>query len=96
MHKIVIRPRAEEDLENIWFYTLDQWGSAQADTYLDEIKAAISHLGNNPRLGKSRENVRTGYRSFQINRHVVFYKVATSTIQIVRVLHAHQDPEQNL
>ena len=28
---------AEEDLRDIWRYTLETWGSEQADKYLDQL-----------------------------------------------------------
>ena len=34
MLEIVKRPRAKEDLKGIWHYTFNEWGEAQADTYL--------------------------------------------------------------
>ena len=96
MHKLHKQALAQQDLINIWLYTYETWGEAQADQYFDELDSGLKTLCRNPVIGKNRDSIRDGYRSFQINRHVVFYKVASSTIQIVRVLHERMDPERNL
>ncbi len=96
MYKLHQQTRAKQDLKNIWLYTYETWGEAQADQYFDELDNGLKTLGHNPDIGKNRDSIREGYRSFQINRHVVFYKVASSTIQIVRVLHVRMDPERHL
>lgn len=41
MAEYIVRPRAQIDLEDIWRYTLDNWGEAQADRYLGELFAAF-------------------------------------------------------
>ncbi len=87
MLKLYKQARAEQDLKNIWLYTCETWGEAQADRYFDELDNGLKTLGRNPDIGKNRESIRKGYRSFQINRHVVFYKVASSTIRRISAIH---------
>lgn len=76
------------DLKGIWRYSFDEWDEAQADKYLAEIEAGIEKLRHNPKLGRPREEVRTGYRSLQVNQHIVYYVLTPSVIRIIRVLHA--------
>jgi toxin ParE1/3/4 len=96
MREIVKRPRAREDLKVIWRYSFTAWGETQADKYLGEIVAGIARLKEHPELGKSRDDLRAGYRSLRINQHVVFYLVTPSVIRIVRVLHIRMDPDSHL
>jgi toxin ParE1/3/4 len=96
MLEIVKRPRAKEDLKGIWRYSFNEWGETQADKYLSEIEAGIEKLRNNPKLGRPREEVRTGYRSLRVNQHIVYYVLTPSVIRIVRVLHARMDPDRHL
>jgi toxin ParE1/3/4 len=96
MLEIVKRPRAREDLKGIWRYSLKEWGAAQADKYLAELDAGIAQLRENPRLGKPRDDLRPGYRSLQVNEHMLYYVLTPSTIRIVRVLHARMDPDRHL
>ena len=38
-----LSPLAEIDLEKIWFYTLQNWSLAQADSYHRDVVATISY-----------------------------------------------------
>jgi toxin ParE1/3/4 len=96
MREIVKRPRAREDLKEIWRYSFNEWGEAQADKFLAEIVAGIARLKEHPEMGRSRDDLRAGYRSLRINQHVVFYLVTPSVIRIVRVLHLRMDPDSHL
>jgi toxin ParE1/3/4 len=96
MLEIVTRPRAREDLKGIWHYTFNEWGEVQADQYLAEIKAGIEQLRHNPKIGRPREEVRSGYRSLRVNQHIVYYLLTPTVIRIIRVLHARQDPDRHL
>ena len=96
MRRIVTRPLAREDLKQIWHYSFREWGEAQADKYYAEIKAGILKLQAHPHLGRSRDDLRAGYYALQVNQHVIFYTLTTSSIRIVRVLHVRTDPDRNL
>lgn len=96
MHKIRKSALAESDLIEIWLYSYEQWGEAQADTYFDELDAAINRLGEYPELGKRCDYIRDGYRAFQISQHVVYYTVTESAIHVIRVLHGRMDPDRHL
>ena len=93
---VVKSPEAETDFEDIWLYSFEKWSEDQADRYYDELIDGINKLIDNPMLGKSREYVRRDYRSLQINRHVIYYRLQGEVIDIVRVLHEHMAPEQHL
>jgi plasmid stabilization system protein ParE len=40
--------------------------------------------------------VRAGYRVLFIKRHAIYYKVASTVIHIIRVLHVRMDAEGHL
>lgn len=61
MAEYIVRPRAQIDLEDIWRYTLDNWGEAQADRYLGELFAAFRELGRDPTSGQDASYLRPGY-----------------------------------
>lgn len=93
---VVKSPEAETDLEDIWLYSFEKWSEDQADRYYDELIDGINKLIDNPMLGKSREYVRRDYRSLQINRHVIYYRLQGEVIDIVRVLHERMAPDRHL
>jgi plasmid stabilization system protein ParE len=63
MLDVVTRPKARQDLKDIWLYSCKQWNEAQADEYLGALDTGIAKLRTNPSLGRPREDVRSGYRS---------------------------------
>ena len=92
MHELVISERAEADLREIWRYSFDNWGEAQADRYLDELDAGLRNCGIKPEAGKQRDAVRAGYWSSLVRKHVVFYTFTDKEVLIQRVLHCSMDP----
>ena len=86
MLKIRKQVKAEEDLINIWTYSFEQWGIAQADGYIDRLDNAIKIIAANPDIGIDCSNVRQGYRQFHIKEHDIFYRYTLDTVFIIRVL----------
>lgn len=93
MGKIFISPLAERDLIGIWQYSCGQWGESQADQYLSDLDKGIQRLAGNPNSGASRAHVREGYRVLFVKSHAVYYKVTSTVIHIIRVLHVRMDAD---
>lgn len=96
MVHIIKSPKAEIDLEEIWRYSFKEWNERQADRYYDQLIEGIDNLKTNPKMGKSRESIRDGYRSIQINHHVIYYRLDNEIIDIIRVLHESMLPAKHL
>jgi toxin ParE1/3/4 len=86
-------PDADHDLFLIWRAGADTWSPDVADKHLREIKLACDRLLRDPKLGRARDELSAGIRSTLVDPHVVFYRVTTSAIEIVRVMHQHEDIE---
>jgi toxin ParE1/3/4 len=91
MSRYVVSPRASADLEDIWDYTAERWGAAQAEEY-----SAIETVADDPRKGRSCDEVREGYRKYGAGSHVLFYRSVKAGIDILRILHGRMDFEQHL
>ena len=89
--KIVFHQSAIEDLEEIWFYTLQTWSLEQADRYHGLIYTEIDFLANSPDSGKDLNHIRKGYRSSKVKSHFIFYKYSSLEIEIIRILHENMD-----
>ena len=94
--RLIIAPTATNDLKEIYAYSLRQWGQSRSNRYLENIKDKIWLLIEQPLLGIERPEIFNDIRSVTIESHTLFYKVTTDTIQIIRVLHRRQDPQQHL
>ncbi|MFZ3013227.1 MAG: type II toxin-antitoxin system RelE/ParE family toxin [Nitrospira sp.] len=96
MFDIVLYPRAETDLADIWQFTFETWGVTQANTYLEQLDLGFRQLAKNPKLGKPCDEIRTGYRCLHLNRHMAYYRLHARQVIIVRVLHERMDIWQHL
>ena len=91
---IALQPEARRDIEDILVYRADQWGLAQRDVYRDEIGRTLEILRENPRLGRPRDEIAAGLRSFRIRQHVIYYRVTAGTVIVLRVMHGKMDAAQ--
>jgi toxin ParE1/3/4 len=93
--RIVRRPRARQDLIEIWRYVADDSGEPRADRYLRRLNDVISYLAQQPLMGRKRPEIpEQGIRSFAAESHVVFYMALEDGIELVRVIHGSQDLER--
>ena len=87
---------AENDLAEIWNYTVQSWGEPQAEKYLKGLEARFLELADNPDQGKARKDLSPEYRSYHEARHVLFYSQHNDGIAIARVLHERMDLVERL
>jgi toxin ParE1/3/4 len=85
---------AKSDLLSIGAYTLQTWGAAQAERYLDSLERCAKLLAGNPLLGRPCDWIRPGLCRFEKGRHVLFYRREADGILISRILHHSMLPEQ--
>ena len=90
MAVVLKRPRAADDLIEIWDYIADD-SVTRADAFIDDVDAKFRLLAEQPMLGRSREELAPGLRSFPFGRYVIFYEVIPDGIAIARVLHGARD-----
>lgn len=76
----------------IWSYIADD-RVASADGFIDKLNETMQKLGGRPKLGRRRNELAPGVRSFAFGRYVIFYRFARSAVEIVRVLHGARDIE---
>ena len=93
MSDYVLSPEAISDLQNIYDFTVGEWGEAQAEKYLNEIYAVFERLSQYPSIGRLRPELADGLRSIPIGAHVIFFMPWQNGIAIVRVLHGARDVE---
>ena len=87
---------AEADLDDIWLYIATESQSIEpAQLFLDRFAVFFSRLARKPYLGRRRDEIRPGYRSFPVGSYVVFYRlVAAEEILLLRVIHGKRDLEE--
>ena len=86
MSRLLIRPEAKVDLDDIWFY-IAQDNPNNADWFLDQIQETSLSLANYPQMGTVRNELKADLRSHTIGNYLIFYFPLENGIDIVRVLH---------
>jgi toxin ParE1/3/4 len=90
-------PEARAELDNIWSYMARESGNAAtADAIIDAITERFYLLTQYPRLGRARDDLRAGLRSFPVGQYVIIYAIEDEDVQILHVFHGKQDIEGQL
>ena len=87
---------AEQDIENILAYSYRTFGEKVAENYFIGLKECLQTLSENPLIGINSDSLRKGYFRHPHQSHIVFYKLKTNGIFIVRILHKNMDIKQHL
>jgi toxin ParE1/3/4 len=64
--------------------------------YHERLSAAMRTLLAHPYPGRARDDLSPGLRTLAVGGHIVFYRVGTRSVTIVRILHAKMDPARHL
>lgn len=86
-----LTPAAERDLEDIWRYTEETWGRAQAERYVDGLWSVLQRLTSFPEMARLRAEFTPPVRVHATGRHVIVYIDSPESIDIIRILGARQD-----
>ena len=87
-------PSADSDLDDIWYYVATESGSAErADRFVTFLTERFYLLSQNPYIGRRRDDLRPGLRSFPVLQYVIVYRVEDEDVVILHVLHGSRDIE---
>src|SRR5712692_6274164 len=86
MASVVVRPRASEDLAEIWAY-IAQDSVRHADRFAVLIDDHFRALARRPYMGRSRSELAPDLRCFPVGQYVIFYVALPKDVEIVRVQH---------
>lgn len=91
MYEVLLSLEAEKDLVDIFEYSLIEFGVDKAESYTLSFQDAFDLLGENPVVGKKRDEIKSGLRSIVKEEHIIFYRIMNDQILIVRILHSSRD-----
>ena len=93
MKQCIFSPRARRDFIEI----LDHFGAIDPDAALDfvtRLQLMCDQLAEMPKMGRKRDDLAKGLRSFPVEKYIIFYRLAKDDIEIVRVLHGSRNIEK--
>ena len=86
-------PRAETDLDDIWYYVAKESGSIEiANRLIDTLTDRFLMLAGFPYVGRARDDdFGPGCRSVAVGEYVIVYCVENVDVLILRVVHGRRD-----
>lgn len=92
MLPIVRTEQAEADLAEVLDY-LDQRSPPAAERLATAINERCALLSQFPQMGRARDELASGLRSIAIERYIVFYRITTHAVEVLRILYGARDIE---
>lgn len=89
----VLSDTAKADLLDIAVYTVETWGEAQGDVYIEGLYEHLDRLCDFPRKGQVVDEAALNFRTTRYRSHTIFYQWVDQTLTIIRILHTAQDPD---
>ena len=92
MKTIRLTSEAGADVDEIWLF-IAQDDPHAADRFHDILLSKFAMLGKQPLIGRERDDLSPGLRSFAVGNYVIFYRDKAEFLEIMRVLHGARDIE---
>ena len=86
----IIHDDAKADLLDIWNY-ISRRSVEDAEKQIDELYEMFDTIVLNLDIGRPRNELMQGLRSFIAGQHVIYYRVERDKIQVKRVIHGARD-----
>jgi toxin ParE1/3/4 len=87
-----LAPGARDDLDAIWDHVARETrDEGPADRLIEAIAERLWLLAEHPSIGRVRDDLAVGLRSFPVGRFVIVYEIAGGDVSVLRVLHGRQD-----
>lgn len=88
MSRYYFTRRAFLDLEEIYRFSVDNWGEHVATSYIDELFSAFQHIAQNPTQGIKRHYRSSPFLMAPAGKHYAIYERFGSDIIIATVIHS--------
>ena len=87
-----LSPPAQRDFESIWDYIAQDDPEAAAAFTL-ALRAKVETIADQPKIGRRCDDLLPGLRKFPARNYLIFYRIHSDHIEILRVLHGARDIE---
>jgi toxin ParE1/3/4 len=94
--KLIFRPDALADLNEVEVYTKQTWGGAQAKRYAAALVLDIKTLRNSAMRYPHYDNIHSGLRRKRSGMHHIYFLVSKDCVEVLNVIHVQRDPGLHL
>lgn len=92
--EIIFSPQAEEDLEKIYAYLLEEWGIDVLKNFISQLNDFLLLVSLHPHIF-AYLNKHMNLRKHTLYKHnLIVYKNGRKNIEIVAILNAHESPSK--
>ena len=89
-------PDADADLVGIYEYGALEFGTNQAEEYLERLHSVFLFLAANPRAARERVEIEPPVRLWSFQAHLIIYQIVDEDVLVLRVLGMRQDWPRHL
>lgn len=93
---VSLQSAARKDVRDLLAYTGRRWGPTQQALYNQQINEAFELLSRNPELGPAKPHLAHNIRAYHVQQHMIYYRLTSSSIVVVRILHQRMDASEHL
>lgn len=84
-------PLADQDVRETWLFLARIYGPERADTFIERLEQVCALLAEHPHMGRSREDLGPGLRSYPVGPQFVIYYPLDDGVAVARVLDGRRD-----
>jgi toxin ParE1/3/4 len=93
-YRVTFTRRAQTDLNGLFDYLADRFGSTNAQRYVEQIEKTCQSLVTIPNRGTERSDLRPGLRIMGFRRRVtIAFRVKGDSVSILRLLYGGRSAE---
>jgi toxin ParE1/3/4 len=92
MPKYKLSPQAQHSLKQISRYTVENFGERQKKKYLKMLRDKMGAAAKTPDKGRDRSDIKPSYFSVSAGKHTIYYRIHSTHIDIIDVLHQSMEP----
>ena len=96
MRRLNLSPQAKRDIDHIWDYSNENWGTRRAERYVLAIRRTMEKVAAHPDRGLPCDRIKLGYFRIASGSHMIFYRRSRTGIRVLRVLHQSMDYVRHL
>ncbi|MEY2926472.1 MAG: hypothetical protein RL367_949 [Pseudomonadota bacterium] len=96
MNNWELRPRAERDLVQIWHYSDDEWGRAQADQYVSAIFDRCEAIARGDYILPETNRIFGEIFKLRSGSHNIIFRRVRDRVIVLRILHERMDIRRHL
>jgi len=85
--KVVLSPKARQDLVDILRHAGETWGQGEMHICRARMNDALQLVARKPAMGYRTSDLPEDFRVYLVGSHVVVYREQETTVAVVRILH---------